>query len=70
LFPSAATLKAPYLYARRIPFLLPFAWLHRLINYALHVLTGRAKHADTAASIQIADERLLLLSRLGLRENE
>lgn len=70
LFPSASSLKAPYLYARDHPVLLPIAWVHRLINYGISLLTGKAKHADTAASLQVADDRMRLLSALGLRDEE
>ena len=69
LFPSAVTLKAPYLYARKYRFLLPAAWVHRFFNYGLSVLTGKAKYDETAKGMQIADERLLLLGRLGLRDD-
>ncbi len=70
LFPSATSLKAPYLYARKHPALLPVAWVHRFINYAVSLVTGKAKHRDTAASLSVADERLALLSRLGLRDGK
>lgn len=68
VFPSATTLKAPYLYAREHPALLPIAWIHRWINYGISLLTGKAKHKDTAASLSVADARLRLLDRLGLRD--
>lgn len=68
IFPSANTLKAPYLYARRYPVLLPVAWIHRWANYGWRVLTGKKKHADTAAGLQVADARLKLLDELGLRD--
>lgn len=68
LFPSARTLKAPYLYARRHPWLLPAAWVHRFFNYALARLTGRASREEGAEGLRIADERLRLLGELGMRE--
>lgn len=69
LFPSAASLKAPYLYARRHPVLLPAAWIHRWANYLWSLITGKARHADTTAGLQVADERLRLLDQLGLRDD-
>ncbi len=69
IFPSASSLKAPYLYARKHPILLPAAWVHRWVLYGVSLITGKASHKDTAAGIQIADERLLLLGRLGLRDD-
>ncbi len=68
LFPAASTLKAPFLYARRHKWLLPIAWVHRLGRYAFLMLTGKANRGELSASVQIADERLDLLSRLGLRD--
>ena len=70
LFPSAATLKAPYLYARNHPVLLPAAWIHRFVNYGISLIMGRAKHTDTLAGVQIADDRLRLLEQLGLRDDK
>ena len=68
LFPSAATLKAPYLYARAHPWLLPVAWVHRWGRYVLRILRGRTSRTEAAESLRVADERLRLLSRLGLRD--
>lgn len=67
LFPSARTLKAPYLYARNHPWLLPVAWGHRFINYGVMRLTGRASRTEASEGMRIADERLNLLGRLGMR---
>lgn len=67
LFPSARTLKAPYLYARRHPWLLPVAWAHRFFNYALARLTGRATREEGSEGMRIAGERLRLLGELGMR---
>lgn len=68
LFPSARTLKAPYLYARRHPWLLPVAWAHRLFNYVRLRLTGRATRTEEVEGMRIADERLCLLGALGMRD--
>lgn len=70
IFPSATSLKAPYLYARRVRVLLPVAWVHRWIRYAVSLITGKAKHADATAGIEVADARLQLLDALGLRDRE
>lgn len=68
IFPSATSLKAPYLYARRSRLLLPVAWIHRWANYIWSLLTGKTKRQEMAEGLKIADERLLLLDRLGLRD--
>lgn len=69
LFPSANTLKAPYLYARAHRWLLPAAWVHRWCNYVWGLLRGTRRHRDTTAGIEIADARLQLLGALGLRDD-
>lgn len=69
IFPSAGSLKAPYLYARNRPALLPVAWVHRWANYLVSLVTGKASHKEAAAGMKIADERLRLLDRLGLRDD-
>lgn len=68
LFPSAGSLKAPYLYAQRHPALLPFAWAHRWLNFLLGLLTGRNTRGEAAGGMKVADERLRLLDKLGLRQ--
>ncbi len=68
LFPSAKTLKAPYLYARDHPALLPAAWVHRFALYAFRVVTGKARRDEATEGLRIADARLDLLNRLGLRD--
>lgn len=69
VFPSATSLKAPYLYAREHPALLPAAWVHRWINYGRDMITGKRRYADDKAGLQVADERLRLLDQLGLRDD-
>lgn len=68
LFPSATSLKAPYLYARAHRALLPVAWGHRLLRYLWQLITGKAKRSEITMGMRIADERLLLLGRLGLKD--
>ncbi|MDR0898152.1 MAG: nucleotidyltransferase family protein [Oscillospiraceae bacterium] len=70
LFPSPNTLKAPYLYARRRPALLPVAWVHRWAVLAFGLLTGRVKRGEMTQGLSIADQRLGLLSQLGLRDDQ
>lgn len=68
LFPSAATLKAPYLYARDHHWLLPAAWIHRWINFALRFVTGKHKSSELKGGLEMADHRLKLLDDLGMRD--
>lgn len=70
LFPSATSLKAPYLYARDHKVLLPIAWVHRLCVYAIGVITGKVQKGEAASGLKIADERIMLLSALGFRDQD
>ena len=70
LFPAASTLKAPYLYARKHPVLLPVAWIHRGSNFLIHCITGKHTGKEIRGGIQVANERLQLLGQLGLDDNK
>jgi len=55
-------LKERFAYAQAHPALLPAAWAHRVGRY---VASGKAKQAGEGMSI--AQERLEMLSKLGMR---
>ena len=61
LFPAAKSLENRYPYLKKHPFLLPFAWLSRILTY----LTKKNKAAgDSAAeSVKIGSERVELLRK-------
>jgi hypothetical protein len=61
LFPAAKSLENRYPYLKKYPFLLPFAWLSRILTY----LTKKNKAAgDSAAeSVKIGSERVELLRK-------
>lgn len=67
IFVRPSELKAPYLYAQRHPWLLPIAWVHRLFRFLFQKREGDARQ-EAVEGLRIADERLSLLDKLGMRE--
>lgn len=65
VFVRPSELKPPYLYAKRHPILLPVAWIHRMLRF-LFQKQGHARQ-EAAEGMRIADERLALLEKLGMR---
>jgi hypothetical protein len=68
VFVRPSELKAPYLYAKRRPWLLPAAWVHRGWRFLFHREGGVAATAEASGGLRVAQERLDLLDRLGMRE--
>ena len=68
LFPSAESLRGRYPWLRKLPFLLPAAWLHRLFVYSADsVVHGRRGHNATEA-FRIGNERVALMRRYHMLE--
>ncbi|MBR3128465.1 MAG: nucleotidyltransferase family protein, partial [Solobacterium sp.] len=63
LFPSYGYMKNKYAYVRTVPLLLPVAWLHRLIAYAVESIFHRQKGNDAAEAMRIGRKRVELLRR-------
>lgn len=63
-FPSARTLAPRYPYLNQSPFLLPAAWLHRLLRYGgeLHSNSG----SRVSEAVQIGTRRVELLKQYGI----
>ncbi|MEG0767716.1 MAG: nucleotidyltransferase family protein, partial [Clostridia bacterium] len=70
LFVTSDELRPPYLYAKRHRWLLPVAWIHRMGRYGAALLCGKRVHTELTEGMQIADARLGLLHRLGMREKK
>lgn len=64
LFPGMSYMKTKYKWLERFPFLLPVAWVLRVINYLQH----RDKKAAGESSIEIGMERVELLRKYGIIE--
>ena len=63
-FPSAASLKGRYPYLDKHPALLPFAWTHRLWQYAKE--TAHFRSSNPSDPLQIGNERIALLRLYGI----
>ncbi len=71
LFPSFSSMRIRYPYLKKYPFLLPFAWLQRIINYGKDsILHGRSMN-QVSETIRIGNERVELMKRYRiLKEKE
>lgn len=68
LFPSGESLKGRYPWLRKMPFLLPAAWLHRMFVYSAdNVVHSRGGHSATEA-FRIGNERIALMRRYHMLE--
>lgn len=61
LFPAARKLESKYPYLRKYPFLLPAAWVSRVIQYIME--TRKIQGNNAADSIRIGRERIDLMKR-------
>jgi hypothetical protein len=61
VFIRADELRPPFEYAKARKFLLPAAWIHRLVLYIL-----QKKMSDAAGGMRVADERITLLRSLDM----
>ncbi len=66
LFPGKQYLIARYPYLRKKPYLLPFAWLERLLQYEKEARKHPESHAGE--SLQIGKRRIALLREYGILE--
>lgn len=68
LFPPVKKIEDRYIYLKKMPILLPIAWLQRLIHY----LTETKKTSivsDAASSIQLGNKRIKLLKKYHIIKN-
>ena len=63
IFPGMEYMKKSYGYLKHFPYLLPVAWMHRLISYLLR--TGRAENRQM---FDIGNRRVELLRKYGMTE--
>lgn len=68
LFPSAGSLAQRYSYLKEKPWLLPVAWTERLVRYGRE--TRKTVGNAPGASIRIGKERIGLLKKYGVLDNE
>ena len=68
VFPAAKSLGNRYSYAKKIPLLLPVAWIHRLVNYRKE--TRSTTDNSPSQSLEIGKNRIELLKLYGLIQNK
>ena len=64
VFPSAKYMKSQFPYLRKAPFLLPVAWLSRILKYRKEISAGQNNSASD--SIKIGNERVELMREYGI----
>lgn len=64
IFPSAKALSGRYRYLERKPFLLPVAWMDRILHYRKE--TAKTQGNTAAESIKIGTQRIELMKQYGV----
>lgn len=64
-FPGYSVMKNKYPILSRLPFLLPLFWLVRIVHYVFKAIFKRNR-ISPSESIKIADERTLLMKKMGI----
>lgn len=67
IFPSVKALDAKrFWYARRLPVLLPIAWVHKWINFVIFKMKNKGKTYSAKEKLNAAENRIRLLKESGL----
>lgn len=70
IFPARIDLKGRYTYLERFPFLLPVAWMSRIMKYQKETRQDGSKGNHPAESIKIGNQRIELLRQYGILNKE
>ena len=65
VFPSAEKLSGRYPYLKEKPYLLPAAWIHRIVKYGQETASSSGDN-NAADSLRIGNERVELLRQYGI----
>ena len=65
-FPSMKSMTNSYAWLKKVPVLLPAAWIIRLGKYALDSLKGRKKQDDNSEMMRIGSERIEMMRKYGI----
>ena len=65
VFPSYSSMAGRYAFLRKVPVLLPFAWLYRIFRYG-YELIQKGEYNNTSESLQIGKERIMLMRSQGI----
>lgn len=68
LFPAYAGMKRRYPWLKRLPFLLPAAWLHRIISYGSRSIFHGRNGNRASEAVRIGQERVALMRRYRMIE--
>ena len=63
VFKSRKQLQGKYRYLEKAPYLLPAAWVHRLLRYSRELLRGDRRTNSPLDSIRVGSERIRLLKK-------
>lgn len=66
IFLRPKDLTKEYAYARRVPILLPVAWIHRAVRYLLDYFANRKILYNASEKLDVTEYRLYLMNRMGL----
>lgn len=67
IFPSVKALDAKrFWYAKRLPVLLPIAWVHKWINFVIFKMKNKGKTYSAKEKLNAAENRIRLLKESGL----
>lgn len=70
VFPSLDALPKTYIYARKYPVLLPFAWIHRAIKYLIRRKDHKDDFYSIGEKIDVGERRIHIMDELGLLKND
>lgn len=68
MFPRREALSARYPWLKKVPVLLPVAWLARIGKYGADMLSGKLSHGSAAESIELGKRRTELMRQYGIFE--
>lgn len=68
LFPSRKSLPNNYGYAKKCPLLLPIAWIHRFILFAIHRSEDKDSTYNASQKMNVTKYRLQMMESMGLME--
>lgn len=68
IFPGRESLPNNYAYAKKLPILLPVAWIHRFILFGVNRFSDRENTYNATEKLQVTEYRLRMLDNMGLME--
>ena len=66
LFPPLEAMKSKFPYLKKMPMLLPFAWLQRQLSYLWELIRHRGRSNSALTSIRVGSERIRLLEQYNI----